>query len=321
MTPGRSAPGTSGTRSYEPVAATIAPARISRWASSAIALTSPSYQPMAATPVRTSTPAASAVAASSSSVPIASPEPAPRPCQPAPIPGLRLDDRDAEPRLRPHPALRGARRARRRRRGRRCRCAGRPAGAVTRRPALQRQPTASAEPAQHVEIALAQPARSQETVVVERRRDPARHEPDERQQVALDGWPGVLAARDQALAHRHAARSDARHAVDLAFAPAALAGRAHQPARSMEAEAARQRQPVGGQEAHRERLALDALVGVPVEREPDEPLCRGAIAAGHSSSRHLSAGGRSASCRCRRASTRGRRRGLPSRARGRCRSA
>ena len=41
MTPGRSAPGTSGTRSYEPVAATIVPARISRWASSAIALDQP----------------------------------------------------------------------------------------------------------------------------------------------------------------------------------------------------------------------------------------------------------------------------------------
>ena len=150
----------------------------------------------------------------------------------------------------------------------------RPAGA-TRRPAVQCQPTASAEPAQHVEIALAQPARAQEAVVVERRRDPARHEPDERQQVALDGWPGVLAARDQTLADRHAARSDARHAVDLALAPAAPAGRAHQPARSMEAEAARQRQPVGGQEAHRERLALDALVGVPVEGEPDEPLAPG----------------------------------------------
>ena len=87
-------------------------------------LTSPSYQPIAATPVRTSTPAAaSAAAASSSSVPIVIPDatldsPASRA-----IAGLRLDDGRRAPRPRPHPARRGARRGRRRRRGRRCRCA------------------------------------------------------------------------------------------------------------------------------------------------------------------------------------------------------
>ena len=177
-----------------------------------------------------------------SSVPIASPEPAPRiPCQPAPIPGSASMTVDAGPGL--------GRTQRREEPGAPAaddedvrvdapRSAGRRGPRV--RPATA-QPTASAEPAQHIEIALAQPARSQESVVVEGRRDPARHEPDQRQQVALDRWPGVLAARDQALAHRHAARPDARHAVDLALAPAALAGRAHQPARSMEAEAARQR--------------------------------------------------------------------------------
>ena len=62
--------------------------------------TSPSYQPIAATPVRTSTPAASAAAASCSSVPIAWPEPAPRiPCQPAPIPGSASMTVDAGPGL------------------------------------------------------------------------------------------------------------------------------------------------------------------------------------------------------------------------------
>jgi hypothetical protein len=54
----------------------------------------------------------------------------------------------------------------------------------------------------------------------------------------------------------------------------------------MEAEAARQGQPVGGQEARSERLALDAFVFVPVEPEPDDPLCRGVIAARHTTSRH-----------------------------------
>ena len=96
--------------------------------------------------------------------------------------------------------------------------------------------------------------------MVEGRRDPARNEPDQRQQVALDRRQRVLAARDEALADGDPARPDARHAVDLALAPAALAGRAHQPARPVEPEAPRQDRPVGGEQRDRQRLALDALV-------------------------------------------------------------
>ena len=102
------------------------------------------------------------------------PEPAPRiPCQPAPIPGSASMTVDAAPAsaapsaarspARPPPTTRTSVSIRR---------LGRPARAGAA--AHHRQPTAPPEPAQHIEIALAQPARSQEPVVVEGRRDPAR---------------------------------------------------------------------------------------------------------------------------------------------------
>ena len=75
-------------------------------------------------------------------------------------------------------------------------------------------------------------------MVIEGGRDEPRSDIEQPEQVAIGGRPCVFAARDQAVADRDLTRSDARPSVDLAFAPAALAGIAHQPARSMEAEAA-----------------------------------------------------------------------------------
>ena len=159
-------------RSYEPVAATTAPARISRWASASIAATMPSYQPTAVTPVRTSTPAATAAAASSWTVPgrtVACPVPrASRHRSPPPPRPARPGRRPRPPRARP-----AGRRAHPRRPARPARAA---AAAVRARPSRPSpsQPPAPAEPAQHVQVPLAQPPRPQEPVVVERRRDPAR---------------------------------------------------------------------------------------------------------------------------------------------------
>ena len=187
-----------------------------------------------------------------------------------------------------------------------------------RPPPVQRQPPPPAEPAQDIEIPLAQAARPEEPVVVERRRDPAREQPDERHEITVDRRPGMLPTRDQSVTDGDPARPDARHAVDLALAPATLAGRAHQAAWPMEPEAPRQHDTVRGEQCDRERLPLDAVVRPSVEGEPDRP-CRGP--GGDATRRHLSGCGRSASCRCRPASIRDRRRGLPSRARVRCRSA
>ena len=94
-------------------------------------------------------------------------------------------------------------------------------------------------------------------MVIEGRRDQARPDVEQPEQVTVDGRPGVLASRHQAVANRHLARADTRPTVHLALAPAALAGVAHQPSRSMEPEAARQDRAVGSQQGHRERLTLD----------------------------------------------------------------
>ena len=64
-----------------------------------------------------------------------------------------------------------------------------------------RQPAPTAEAADHVEVQLAECTRPQETMVVERRRDQARPHVEQAEDVALDGRPGVLAARDQAFAN------------------------------------------------------------------------------------------------------------------------
>ena len=106
-------------------------------------------------------------------------------------------------------------------------------------PAPRPQPAPPAEPADHVEIPLAERPRPQEPVVVEGRRDPARAdvEPARTGRARTDGQACSLRA-DQPVADRDLARPHARPAIDLAFAPAALAGVAHQPARSVEAEAA-----------------------------------------------------------------------------------
>ena len=106
-------------------------------------------------------------------------------------------------------------------------------------------------------------------MVVERRRDQSRADVEPAEQVPIDRRPGVLAPGDETVADRDLARPDARAAVDLALAPATLAGVAHQPARSMEAEAPRQDQPVGGEQRDGEWLAFHPFVVKAVEREAD----------------------------------------------------
>ncbi len=184
------------------------------------------------------------------------------------------------------------------------------------------QPTPTAEPADHVEVPLAERPRSQESMVIEGRRHPARADVQPREQVAPHGRPGVLAARHQSVTDGDLARPHARPAIDLAFAPAALAGAAHQPARSVEAEAARQDRSVGGQQRDRERLPVESLERLAVERDADPApwgVRRRVRTERQATRRHVSGCGRSGCCRCRRAWIRGTRRGPPCRARDRCR--
>ena len=275
-------------------------------ASSPIAATIPSYQPTAATPARTSDAARQGVARPARHPAVAASDDRST---------LRLGGRSSAgrptPRARPGRHRRPARPSRspRRRARRGAARVARPAAAPARRTSAARRDTAcAAGAAAGIDGGRTSAGSS------------ARTSPTQRQQVALDRRQRVLAARDEPLAHRHAARPDARHAVDLALAPAALAGRAHQAARPVEPEAARQ------DRAGRRRAGATASgsPSIPSNSRPsnvkrDRRARRGAP--GPSTRRHLSGCGRSASCRCRRASTRGRRRGLPSRARARCRSA
>ena len=92
--------------------------------------------------------------------------------------------------------------------------------------------------------------------------------------------PGVLAAHDHAVAQRDPTGPHAWPAVDLALAPAALAGAAHQPARSVEPEAPRQGPPTRREQADRDRLALDALVAATVEGELDSRRSTSLVEAG-----------------------------------------
>ncbi len=93
-------------------------------------------------------------------------------------------------------------------------------------------------------------------MVVEGRRDQARPDVEEPEQVAIGGRPRVLAPDDESIANGDLAGAHARSAVDLAFAPAALAGVAHQATRSMEPEAPRHDRPARREERYGERLPL-----------------------------------------------------------------
>ena len=176
--PGRSAPGhQSGHGSYEPVAATTLGARISYAASLSIAATIPSYQPTAKTPVSTWTPAGSATGPLrplDHGVTVEPAAPRARACgreAAGPPPPTTSTSASSPPY--------GRSRARSRR----------PAPSRSRpRPPNQRSTS---------RYALPQPPRPEEPMVVERRRDPASDQAHPRQQVALDRWPGVLAARDE----------------------------------------------------------------------------------------------------------------------------
>ena len=92
-------------------------------------------------------------------------------------------------------------------------------------------------------------------MVIEARWHEPRAQVEAPQQVVLDRGPGMLAADDHPVAQRDPARPHARPAVDLAFAPAALAGAAHETPRPVEPEAARQGPPPGREQAHGNRLA------------------------------------------------------------------
>ena len=179
-------------------------------ASSSIAVTIPSYQPTAADPGQHLDAAARASAAT------------------GPAPGLRLEDhacraprrggrargRDSPARPPPTTSTSGSSR----------RTVGAPRGAsrADRQRAAAHARRTSACTSRY---ALAQPPRPEESMVIEAsaasNREPR---PSPRQQVVLDRRPGMLAADDHPVAQRDPARPHARPAVDLALAPAALAG-------------------------------------------------------------------------------------------------
>ena len=277
-------------------------------------------------PARISRRPSSPIAATMPVVPARPPRPRSRTSTPAMV---RDAIRDPLGRRRGRPARtrlgRGERRgharpARRPRRARPSRSVASSARGPRRRSSADAQPAPPTEPAQDVQVPLAQPPRPQEPVVVERRRDPARHEAH----AATAGRAPRTARR--ARPARPGPRGRGRGTTGRSARPSTshshqpqLPVRAHQPARPMEPEAPRQDQPVGGEQLDRERLALDPSMLAPVEREADRsPRAPGR---GQSTRRHLSGCGTSASCRCRRAWTRDRRRGPPSRAPARCRSA
>jgi len=111
-------------------------------------------------------------------------------------------------------------------------------------------------------------------MVIEGRRDQSRTDIQQPEQVAIRGRPGMLAAGDEAVAHRDLARADARSPVDLALAPAALTGVAHQTARPMEPEAPRQDGPARREERYGKRLALGRLDRPAIDVDAD-PAPRG----------------------------------------------
>ena len=84
----------------------------------------------------------------------------------------------------------------------------------------------------------------------------------------------MLAAGDEAVSHGDLARADARSPVDLALAPAALTGVAHQTARPMEPEAPRQDGPARREERYGKRLALGRLDRPAIDVDAD-PAPRG----------------------------------------------
>ena len=117
--------------------------------------------------------------------------------------------------------------------------------------------------------------------MIEGRWHPARADDQPPNRSRSHGRPGVLAPRHQPVADGDLARPDARPAIDLAFAPAALAGAAHQPARPVEAEAAGQDRSVGSQQRDRERLALERLERLAVECDADPAPCGGSAPGPH----------------------------------------
>ena len=111
-------------------------------------------------------------------------------------------------------------------------------------------------------------------MVVEGRRDESRPDVQQAEHVSIRGRPRVLTARDEPIADGDLARANARSSVHLALAPPALACVAHQPARSMEAEAPRQDRPPGGEHRYGEWLALERFDRSAVDVDAD-PAPRG----------------------------------------------